>query len=135
MMSECLDNRYGVPHYTEVIFTNAFSIQMLNHENAQVFNVNFEEVSPEEIIGHLSNTAAVLNSTIGHEDTAHVVSDILQKANTVGVALPTMFNRGFARLTPKTMLYVAQVVGGRLPEGSTTLPEGVEMKFFRVKKF
>ena len=29
-------------------------------------------------------------------------------------------------------LYAAQVVGCRLPEGATTLPEGGEIKFFKV---
>lgn len=30
-------------------------------------------------------------------------------------------------------LYVGQVVGGRLPEGATTLPDGFEIKFIRVE--
>ena len=35
-------------------------------------------------------------------------------------------------LDENTELYVAQLVGGRLPEGATTLPEGYSFKFYRV---
>jgi len=35
-------------------------------------------------------------------------------------------------LDENTELYVAQLVGGRLPKGSTTLPEGYRFRFYRV---
>lgn len=41
-------------------------------------------------------------------------------------------NRSSQRLTYGDVVYVAQFVGGRLPEGATTLPEGVSLQFFRV---
>ena len=116
----------------DVIFVNAFSIQMLNHENEEKFHINIEEVSPEEIIEHFYISDATWSSAIGHADTANITENILNSKNIHNVSLPEMFNRGFAKLYRTTMLYVVQVVGGRLPEGSTTLPEGVEMKFFRV---
>lgn len=57
-------------------------------------------------------------SVVGHQQTAAIL----------GVA----FNRVSVALEKGDILYVAQVVGGRLPEGATTLPEGYSMKFFKV---
>ena len=57
-------------------------------------------------------------------DTAAVVSDI------AGITVPC--NRISVHLDPGDILYVAQVVGGRLPEGSTTLPEGFKLKFYKA---
>jgi len=93
--------------------TNAFSIQML--ENGGV--VRFEEIAPEEI-------PADVISAVGHIDTAAVLSDLL--------GFPVSMNRMNVALDENTELFVAQLVGGRLPEGSTTLPEGFSFKFYRV---
>lgn len=83
--------------------------------------VKFEEVTPEVVTKALSDGFV---SAIGHADTAAVVGNILG----VEVAM----NRVNVTLTRDTELYVAQVVGGRLPEGCTTLPEGVTIKFVRA---
>jgi len=80
--------------------------------------VRFEEISLEDIPGDVV-------SAVGHADTAAVLSDLL------GFEVP--MNRDFVRLDEDTELYVAQLIGGRLPEGSTALPEGFRFKFFRVK--
>jgi hypothetical protein len=94
--------------------TNAFSIQMLSGSAT----VRFEEIDVTEV-----PTDVV--SSVGHADTAAVLSDIL------GFEIP--MNRISVSLDEFTELFVAQLVGGRLPEGSTTLPEGFKFKFFRVK--
>ena len=60
-----------------------------------------------------------LVSVIGHEDTAKV--------------LEVAYNRVSISLKPGDILYVAQLQGGRLPEGSTTLPEGFSFEFFKVE--
>lgn len=57
-------------------------------------------------------------SAIGHADTAKVLG------------LPC--NRVTLKLTLGDILYVAQLQGGRLPEGTTTLPEGFYFKFYRI---
>ena len=93
--------------------TNAFSIQML--QNGGV--VRFEEIALEDI-------PADVVSAIGHADTAAVLTNML------GFEVPV--NRTSVTLDTETELFVAQLVGGRLPEGSTTLPEGFKFKFFRV---
>ncbi len=94
--------------------TNAFSIQMLPGPTT----VRFDEINPTEV-------PTDVTSAVGHADTAAVLSDIL------GFEIP--MNRVSVSLDEFTELYVAQLVGGRLPEGSTTLPEGFRFKFFRVK--
>lgn len=93
--------------------TNAFSIQMLKKGGL----VRFEEITPEEV-------PADVISAVGHADTAAVLSDLL------GFEVP--LNRTFVTLDEETEIYVAQLVGGRLPEGATTLPEGYSFKFYKV---
>src|SRR5690606_21396606 len=92
---------------------NAFSIQML----LEPATVRFDEIAPEEI-------PADVVSAVGHADTAAVLTKIL------GFEVPV--NRISVTLDTETELFVAQLIGGRLPEGVTTLPEGFKFKFFRV---
>ena len=94
-------------------FVNAFSIQMLKKGGL----VRFEEIDVTEV-------PADVVSAVGHADTAAVLS------NTLGFEVP--MNRMNISLDEDTEIYVAQLVGGRLPEGATTLPEGFSFKFYRV---
>ena len=84
---------------------NAFSLQMVDVPCC----CEFSEVDA------LPNG---LTSAVGHADTAVVL----------GVAC----NRVNIHLSAGDTAYVAQLVGGRLPEGSTTLPEGFKFKFIKV---
>lgn len=93
---------------------NAFSLQMTSTFPATFTVV---EVDPKDI-------PVDIQSAIGHTDTAAVVSGIL------GIDLPAA--RVNVALSSGDTLFVAQVVGGRLPEGTTTLPAGVSLKFLRV---
>jgi len=93
--------------------TNAFSIQMLQKGGL----VKFEEIDATEVPDDVV-------SAIGHTDTAVVLSDLL------GFEVP--MSRAFVTLDEDTELYVAQLVGGRLPEGATTLPAGFSFKFYKV---
>lgn len=97
----------------KVFIGNAFSLQMVA-DNAIITKV---EVAPEEI-----PEGAV--SIIGHADTAAVVGSILGR--------DILCNRASVMLDDEDTLYVAQVVGGRLPEGATTIPDGIEIKFYRI---
>lgn len=92
---------------------NAFSIQMLSGPAT----VRFEEIDATEV-------PADVVSAVGHADTAAVLSNML------GFEVP--MNRMNISLDKDTEIYVAQLIGGRLPEGSTTLPEGFAFKFYRV---
>ena len=93
---------------------NAFSLQMLTAFPA---DISVTEVAPTEV-------PADAVSVIGHPDTAAVVADIL------GRDVPA--NRVSISLKAGDVLYVAQLMGGRLPEGATTLPEGFSLKFLKV---
>nr|DAN71426.1 MAG TPA: DNA binding protein [Caudoviricetes sp.] len=84
---------------------NAFSLQMVKAPCT---------VRVEEVTTLPSN----LTSAIGHADTAAVL----------GVPM----NRINVALGAGDIAYIAQLQGGRLPEGSTTLPEGFSFKFLKV---
>lgn len=96
------------------ILSNAFSIQMLANFPA---DVHIEQIE-------VSNIPTDVVSCIGHADTANVLSNML------GFDVPC--NRQSVTVDTDTTLYVAQVIGGRLREGATTLPDGIEIKFFKV---
>lgn len=65
-----------------------------------------------------------ISSAVGHADTAAVLTAIL------GFEVPC--NRMSITLTEDDKLYVAQLEGGRLPEGCTTLPEGCGFTFYKI---
>ena len=71
--------------------------------------VNFEEID---------SLPDGLTSAIGHADTAAIL----------GVPM----NRINVKLSKGDVAYVAQLQGGRLPEGSTKLPDGFSFKFIKV---
>ena len=82
-------------------------------------NIHFEEVADLEEIKEAETVSAV-----GHPDTAAVISNIIGKE-----VAP---NRISISIEKGDVLYVAQLIGGRLPEGCKTLPEGFKMKFYKV---
>lgn len=88
---------------------NAFSLQMLKSFPC---SINIVECTKEEALN--KNNISV----VGYKDIANILS--------------VDFNRVSITLNEGDILYVAQVIGGRLPEGCTTLPEGFKMKFLKV---
>lgn len=84
---------------------NSFSLQMVDVP----CSITVEEVD---------EFPASLESAVGHADTAAVL----------GVSC----NRVNVHLTKGDVAFVAQLQGGRLPEGTTTLPEGFTFKFLKV---
>lgn len=103
-----------------IYLANSFSLQMLDlekHSLVEVTPLTMQEV--KELLG------SDFVSAVGHQDTAGVLTTLL------GVDIP--FNRINVTLTPGDSLVVAQLIGGRLPEGSTTLPEGFTFKFLKVE--
>ena len=104
----------------ERILSNAFSLQMLGDKESATLKVL--EISRNFVSAQL---AKGFISAVGHADTAAVIS------STLGVDVE--MNRVNVTLTENTDLYVAQITGGRLPEGCVTLPEGITIKFYLVK--
>jgi hypothetical protein len=95
---------------------NAFSLQMI--DTAQSHLLKVEPVQISEV------AKADWVSVIGHADTANVVSGLLgREVNCQRISV---------RLEQGDTLYVAQVTGGRLPEGTTRLPEGMSLVFLKV---
>ncbi|MGM0439409.1 MAG: STIV orfB116 family protein [Patescibacteria group bacterium] len=99
---------------------NSFSIQMLDINNRT--EVVFQPLTKEEVIQELSSG---FKSALGHEDTAQVVSNDLD--------LTVEFNREFISIDETDQVIVAQIEGGRLPEGSTTLPSDFNLKYYMVE--
>ena len=100
-----------------IFLGNAFSLQML--DTTKNTRVIITPVSSDEV-AHTD-----FMSVVGHTDTAAVLTDML--------AVPVVCNRTNVRLQIGDVLYVAQVTGGRLPEGATQLPEGFSLTFLRVE--
>lgn len=91
---------------------NAFSLQMIETKDGKRI-MNFEKIeqpSQEEL--------QKMTSAIGHQDLAQIL----------GVEC----NRISIKMQEGDTLYVAQLQGGRLPEGATTLPEGFKLEWYKV---
>ena len=119
----------------KVFLLNAFSLQMLEGDaivkftevtREQVFSTGHWEERPFNDEGGIPTNNGTerfwesdLASAIGHQDTANVL----------GVEM----NRTNVTLKKGDVAFVAQLQGGRLPEGSTSLPEGFSFKFIKVE--
>ena len=86
--------------------SNAFSLQMIKNFPAYIE------------IKEVGNFPTDCISAVGHQDTANVLG---VECNSINITL----DKG-------DELFVAQLQGGRLPEGSTTLPDGFCFKFLKV---
>ena len=100
---------------------NAFSLQMIgNLVKEGGVNISFTEISD---LNEIKESETI--SAVGHPDTAAVISNLL------GKEVPA--NRININLEKGDVLYVAQIIGGRLPEGCKTLPENFSMRFYKVE--
>lgn len=97
---------------------NSFSVSMLPEGGI----VEIKEL-PQSVAAQHAALPHV--SCVGHTDTAAALSTEL------GAEIAC--NRQAITLEPGDMLIVAQLQGGRLPEGSTTLPEGFSFRFYGVR--
>jgi len=101
-----------------IYLCNAFSGQMLDpeqfKENEVVFIPNLIETVPADVD---------FQSAVGHPDTAAVLSNVLGRT--------VEFNRMNVKLNAGDTVYLAQLTGGRLEPGTTTLPEGARFVFWR----
>ena len=95
-----------------VYVSNAFSLQMVQDEDLQrvKFHATEGENAPD-----LSEAV----SCVGHADTAAVLGVECARINVT--------------LIEGDRMWVAQLTGGRLPEGSKTLPEGFRFRWVLVE--
>ena len=96
----------------KVYLGNAFSLQML--DTTKTTDIKVTPVDASVV------ASSDFTSVIGHPDTAAVVSNILGK--------DVACNRVSVSLSKGDIL----VVGGRLPAGATTLPDGFSLVFLKV---
>lgn len=102
-----------------IFVTNAFSLQMVNGN----CKVAIKDIPVNEVIDRLKAEDWV--SSMGHQDVANVASDML--------GMEVRYNRSNISLREGDILFVAQVVGGRLPEGATMLPKGFNIIWKQVE--
>lgn len=90
---------------------NAFSLQMISNDKG---SIKYTVISEEEF-DEIKYKAL---SFVGHTDTAKL--------------LGVKCHRGDLTLQKGDTLYVAQLIGGRLPEGCLKLPLGRSFKYFKI---
>lgn len=95
-----------------IYISNSFSMQMVEASNGLI---GFKELNKNDFEFETRNAVSV----VGHQDTATI--------------LGVEFNRQNISLKKGDILFVAQIVGGRLPEGATKLPDGFKFKFMQVE--
>jgi len=76
------------------------------------------KITIEEIAAPTAEELASMESAVGHPDTAAVIGVECKRVN--------------VSLNAGDEVVVAQLQGGRLPEGATTLPEGFSFKWLKV---
>lgn len=99
---------------------NAFSLQMV--DTAQKNLVSIIPLNKDDFKKELEGG---FTSAVGHADTAAVLT------NELDMQIDT--NRIFVSLKKGDTLLVAQLTGGRLPEGTTTLPDGFRFSYLKVE--
>ena len=100
---------------------NAFSPSMLDGARS----LRFEPVSAGHAAALVAEWSGPVVSAVGHADTAAVVGGLLD------YAVPA--NRVNVQLSEHDWLLVAQYAGPRMPEGSTTLPDGASIQFWVIR--
>jgi hypothetical protein len=98
----------------KTILGNAFSIQML----AGLKEVGDEVTVKFRLVEKPENFDA-FESSVGHQDTANLLGVPMVRSNT--------------RLNAGEEMLIAQFMGGRLPEGATSLPEGITLAFVKAE--
>ena len=101
---------------TKIYLSNAFSLNMIQTDG--MVNISVQPIEKNQI------PSENIESAIGHPDTARVVS------NELGFEIKS--NRVTLKLDEGDVLYVAQYIGPRLPEGATKLPEGAKIKYLKL---
>ncbi len=97
---------------------NAFSINMLSGDSV----VKFTQITAEQARELLKDR---IESFVGHNDTANVLTTLL--------GIPITINRASLIAQKGESFIVAQFSGPRLPEGTTSLPEGAKITFWLVE--
>lgn len=103
-----------------IYLANAFSLSML--PSAGPVRLSVIPTTNEFVGARLEENP--WTSAVGHAQTAALFTEEL------GIEVPT--NRIAVTLTNADRLFVGQYTGPRLPEGSTSLPEGAAIRWFLI---
>jgi len=109
-----------------IYLSNAFSLSMLNLASEDAF-LYVGEITKEKAKEILSKNTFM--STIGHESTAYVMSQIL--------GLEVKMNRATVQASEDDAIIVFQLLGARLPEGVILGEEEIARipyKFFLIEQ-
>ena len=99
--------------------TNAFSMNMFELQDSLSFRITRVEY-PLDIL-----MKEQFVSAIGHQDLANILTDMWE--------LDIPYNRISLKLSTGDTCLIAQYVGPRLEEGTTTLPDGATIQFAIVE--
>lgn len=109
-----------------VIVANAFSLSMVpNGADISCYLIDIEEVN-YELRHRIYDDGEEFKSIVGHADTAAVYSNLLD------MDIPYNRETFVVPSNESTVMFVGQLIGGRLPEGATTLPEGYKIQWMEV---
>lgn len=100
--------------------STTFSINMLKNtlRTGGLATVDVEEVLPRDI------PKEDLESAVAYEDAARVLSTMFNTEIKV--------NKSSVQLDDDSDLYVANFIGGRIPDGADVLPGNMDVRFYRV---
>ena len=104
-----------------IYVANAFSLSMLPPADHPI-HMAIRPTTAEYVGSWLRASEWV--SAVGHTQTAAIFTDGLD------IEVPT--NRISVSLMQRDTLFVGQYTGPRLPEGSTSLPEGAAIRWFQI---
>ena len=99
-------------HDGRTYVSNAFSLQMI--EPVPTTNIKIDRISETLFRGLIKNAYSI----VGHPDMAKILN--------------VKYNRESITLHTGDTLLVAQITGGRLPPGTTILPEDVDITYLHV---
>ena len=105
-----------------VVIANTFTSKMPDLSGGRI-DAQFCPVTPDIIKDYIEESGS-FESFVGHADTAALFSSLL--------GLDVAHNRAAFKFEEGTVLFVGELSGGRLPEGATTMPEGVKISWVMV---
>lgn len=101
---------------SRTILTNAFSFQMCVGTEGVI---RWKRMTPDQV-----SSIEGIESVIGRENVAKVLSNDLKKE--------IKMNRANIELEDGDSLIIAQVIGGKLPEDATELPDGYKITYTKA---
>ena len=111
-----------------IYICNSFSLAMLPEwrltDSDTETSIRIQPVDPIVWLTDAETRHGAAVSAVGHADTAIVFSEQLARA--------VPLNRSTVQLGEDDELLIGQLIGGRLPEGATSLPENFKINWLVI---